>query len=93
MDEGDGTLNLRGVATVLALSRYVKRKNMLNYCISLPYDHFLLEYSLWARDIIFIISDGYMEGMQAWLSEYHGVTQSSTQPTIYDLNMLFELMH
>ncbi|KAJ3787413.1 Gaa1-like protein [Lentinula aff. detonsa] len=59
VNEGDGTLNLRGVATVLALSRFVK------------------QYSLWARDIIFIIGDGYMEGMQAWLSAYHGVTQSN----------------
>ncbi|KAJ4487817.1 Gaa1-like protein [Lentinula aciculospora] len=59
MNEGDGTLNLRGVATVLALSRFVK------------------QYSLWARDIIFIVSDGHMEGMQAWLSAYHGVTQSN----------------
>ncbi|KAJ3895691.1 Gaa1-domain-containing protein [Lentinula edodes] len=68
MDQGDGTLNLRGVATVLALSRYVK------------------QYSLWARDIIFIISDGYMEGMQAWLSEYHGVTQSNIRAQRLDLS-------
>ncbi|KAJ3775407.1 Gaa1-domain-containing protein [Lentinula raphanica] len=59
VDEGNGTLNLRGVATVLALSKFAK------------------EYSLWARDIVFVISDGYMEGMQAWLSAYHGVTQSN----------------
>ncbi|KIK57676.1 hypothetical protein GYMLUDRAFT_203231 [Collybiopsis luxurians FD-317 M1] len=60
-NEGDGTLNLRGVATVLALSRFLK------------------QYSLWAKDLVFIISDGYMDGMQAWLSAYHGRIQSNLQ--------------
>jgi glycosylphosphatidylinositol transamidase len=57
--DGDGTLNLRGVSTVLALAAYLKG------------------YSLWAKDIIFVISDGYMDGMHAWLSSYHGTTQSN----------------
>ncbi|KAJ7156933.1 Gaa1-like protein [Mycena crocata] len=57
--EGDGTLNLRGVATVLALANFLKR------------------YSLWAKDIVFVVSDNYMDGMQAWLSAYHGATQSN----------------
>ncbi|KAF7304974.1 hypothetical protein MKEN_01212100 [Mycena kentingensis (nom. inval.)] len=59
--EGDGTLNLRGVATVLALAQYLQK------------------YSLWAKDIIFIINDGYMDGMQAWLNAYHGATQSNLE--------------
>ncbi|CAE6465896.1 unnamed protein product, partial [Rhizoctonia solani] len=50
----DGSLNLRGVATILALAGYLKR------------------YTLWAKDIIFVINDGYMDGMHAWLSAYHG---------------------
>lgn len=57
--EGDGTLNLRGVATVLSLAA------------------FLNQYSFWSKDLIFVISDGYMEGMQAWASAYHGHTQSN----------------
>ncbi|TRM62649.1 GPI transamidase component Gaa1 [Schizophyllum amplum] len=57
MDEGSQTVNIRGVATVLALARYLKK------------------YSLWAKDIIFIISDDHMDGMQAFLSSYHGVDQ------------------
>ncbi|KAL0946673.1 hypothetical protein HGRIS_012862 [Hohenbuehelia grisea] len=57
--DGDGTLNLRGVATVLALADFFK------------------QYSLWAKDIIYVISDGYMEGMQAWLSAYHETTQTN----------------
>ncbi|KAF8892461.1 Gaa1-like protein [Infundibulicybe gibba] len=57
--EGDGTLNLRGVSTVLALAKFLKGS------------------SLWAKDFVFIISDGYMEGMHAWLSEYHGSSQQN----------------
>ncbi|KAF7338129.1 hypothetical protein MVEN_02037700 [Mycena venus] len=59
--EGDGTLNLRGVSTVLALANFLKR------------------YSLWAKDIVFVISDNYVDGMQAWLNAYHGETQSNLQ--------------
>jgi len=57
--EGDGTLNLRGISTVLSLAAFLKG------------------YSLWAKDLIFVISDGYLDGMQAWITEYHGVTQSN----------------
>lgn len=32
---------------------------------------------MWSKDIIFVISDGYMDGMHAWLSAYHGLTQQS----------------
>ena len=35
------------------------------------------EYSLWAKDIVFVLSDGHLEGMNAWLSAYHGDVQSS----------------
>lgn len=59
--EGDGNLNLRGVSTVLALARFLKR------------------YSLWAKDIIFVVSDGYLEGMHAWLAAYHGSSQSNLE--------------
>jgi len=34
-------------------------------------------YSLWAKDIVFVVSDGYLEGMHAWLAAYHGLSQSS----------------
>ncbi|GJE90712.1 Gaa1-domain-containing protein [Phanerochaete sordida] len=57
--EGDGTLNLRGIATVLSLAAYLKG------------------YSLWAKDLVFVVSDGYLDGMQAWISSYHGVTQGN----------------
>ncbi|KAL4247302.1 GPI transamidase component Gaa1 [Abortiporus biennis] len=57
--EGDGTLNLRGISTVLSLAGFLKN------------------YSLWAKDLIFVLNDGYLEGMQAWLSTYHGAEQSN----------------
>ncbi|KAJ7905719.1 Gaa1-domain-containing protein [Mycena olivaceomarginata] len=47
--EGGGTLNLRGVSTVLALANFLK-------------------------NIVFVISDNYVDGMQAWLNSYHGET-------------------
>ncbi|KAF8623453.1 hypothetical protein AX15_006239 [Amanita polypyramis BW_CC] len=40
---------------------------------------FLKKYSLWAKDIVFVIGDGYLEGMHAWLSAYHGNLQSNLQ--------------
>ncbi|KAJ3490236.1 hypothetical protein NLI96_g1560 [Meripilus lineatus] len=55
--EGDGSLNLRGISTVLSLAAFFKG------------------YSLWAKDLIFVISDGYLDGMQAWITTYHGVDQ------------------
>ncbi|KAF9475860.1 Gaa1-like protein [Pholiota conissans] len=55
--EIDGTINIRGVATVLALANFLKR------------------YSYWGKDIVFVISDGYLDGMQAWLFAYHDVSQ------------------
>ncbi|KAL0577944.1 Glycosyl phosphatidyl inositol protein transamidase complex subunit [Marasmius crinis-equi] len=58
-DEGSGQTNLRGVATVLALAKFLK------------------QYSLWAKDLVFVLSDGYLDGMHAWLSAYHGSTQSN----------------
>jgi len=59
--EGDGTLNLRGVSTVLSLAWFLKG------------------YSLWAKDLIFVVSDGYLDGMQAWVTMYHGVLQPNIQ--------------
>ncbi|RDB21477.1 GPI transamidase component gaa1 [Hypsizygus marmoreus] len=66
--EGDGTLNLRGVSTVLALAGFLKG------------------YSLWAKDIVFVISDGYMDGMHAWLAAYHGSSQSNLEADRLELS-------
>ncbi|KAH8826974.1 Gaa1-domain-containing protein [Flagelloscypha sp. PMI_526] len=34
-------------------------------------------YSHWSKDLVLVISDGYLDGMQAWLTQYHGVSQSN----------------
>ncbi|KAJ7632813.1 Gaa1-like protein [Roridomyces roridus] len=61
VSRADGSLNLRGVSTVLTLARFLKG------------------YSLWAKDLVFVISDNHLDGMQAWLNAYHGSTQSNLQ--------------
>ncbi|PPQ63089.1 hypothetical protein CVT24_005944 [Panaeolus cyanescens] len=61
VDEGAGTVNIRGVSFVIALARFLKR------------------YSYWAKDIIFVVSDGYLDGMQAWLGAYHGIQQKGLE--------------
>ncbi|KAG7447959.1 Gaa1-domain-containing protein [Guyanagaster necrorhizus] len=66
--EGAGSLNLRGVSTVLALAGFLRR------------------YSFWAKDLVFVISDDYLEGMQAWLSAYHGISQSNLHTNDLDLS-------
>ena len=75
MGEGDGTLNLRGVSTVLALAGSLKSE------FGYPGVYLGLyprkESSFWAKDLVFVVSDGYLDGMQAWTSTYHGAEQSS----------------
>lgn len=36
----------------------------------------LSKQSVWAKDLIFLISDSYLDGAQAWLSAYHGQPQT-----------------
>ena len=79
--DGEGTLNLRGVATVLSLAAFLNRQSQPSLFIH-PTD-FLSEYSFWSKDLIFVISDGYMEGMQAWASAYHAHSQSSMSKTVH----------
>lgn len=77
--EEDGTLNMRGVSTILALAGFLKRE--LTFLAALIFffnDD--LGYSYWGKDIIFVVSDGYLEGMQAWLGAYHGASQPGTVP-------------
>ncbi|KAG6918119.1 hypothetical protein DXG01_016307 [Tephrocybe rancida] len=73
--ERNGSLNLRGVAMVLALAGFLKRKVPKSIPRSLLTTW--IGYSLWAKDIVFVVSDGYLEGMQAWLAAYHGSFPSS----------------
>ena len=44
---------------------------------------------MWSKDIIFLVSDGYEDGAQAWLDAYHGVGQTSqSRPHNHNLALL-----
>ncbi|SPO31726.1 related to Alpha-1,3-mannosyltransferase [Ustilago trichophora] len=49
-----GRINVRGVASVLALARYLSTQAHLS------------------KDLIFVVSDGHLEGIHAWSSAYFG---------------------
>ncbi|PWN50280.1 ALG3-domain-containing protein [Violaceomyces palustris] len=57
MGRGGKRTNVRGVASLLALARYLSKQ------------------AFWSKDLIFVVSDGYLEGMQAWTSSYFGQDQ------------------
>ncbi|KAG0143144.1 hypothetical protein CROQUDRAFT_66493 [Cronartium quercuum f. sp. fusiforme G11] len=58
-DSKGGDLNVRGIASILALANYLTTLN------------------LWSKDIIFLISDGFVDGTHAWLQAYHDLPQSN----------------
>jgi GPI-anchor transamidase subunit GAA1 len=76
VDEGAGQPNLRGIAFLLALSQSVNRTYLPVWLVNFD-GKVGSGYSFWAKDIVFVVSDGYLDGMQAWLSAYHGAPQSS----------------
>ena len=56
-----GRINVRGVASILALARYLSTQAHLS------------------KDLIFVISDGHLEGIHAWSSAYFGSVSDSLQ--------------
>ena len=44
-----------------------------------------IDYAFWAKDVIFVIGDGSLEGMHAWLSAYHGAHQSSKYTSLISI--------
>ena len=46
------------------------------FCFN-PFFYRPTDHSYWAKDIVFVISDAYLDGMQAWLGAYHGSEQYS----------------
>ncbi|KIJ69020.1 hypothetical protein HYDPIDRAFT_172515 [Hydnomerulius pinastri MD-312] len=46
--------------------------NLRGVSIVLALAGFLKNYSLWAKDIVFVIGDGHLDGIHAWLNAYHG---------------------
>ena len=56
-----GRINVRGVASILALARYLTTQAHLS------------------KDLIFVISDGHLEGIHAWSSAYFGSKSEGLQ--------------
>ncbi|KAN0076921.1 Gaa1-like, GPI transamidase component domain containing protein [Tylopilus felleus] len=46
---------------------------------------FLKNYSLWAKDIIFVIGDNYFDGTYAWLNAYHGTIPQNLDTDLLEL--------
>ncbi|KZV73437.1 Gaa1-domain-containing protein [Peniophora sp. CONT] len=51
--------------------------NLRGISTVLALSNFLKGYSHWSKNLVFVISDGHLDGMQAWLSAYHGEEQSN----------------
>ncbi|KZO97693.1 Gaa1-domain-containing protein [Calocera viscosa TUFC12733] len=51
--------------------------NLRGVAMVLALAGFLTRYTHWAKDLVFVVSDGYQDGMQAFLSTYHGFNPNS----------------
>ncbi|KAF9218285.1 hypothetical protein BS17DRAFT_811744, partial [Gyrodon lividus] len=51
--------------------------NLRGVSIVLALSGFLKNYSLWAKDIVFVIGDNHLDGIHAWLNAYHGTIPSN----------------
>ncbi|KAG0666333.1 Glycosyl phosphatidyl inositol protein transamidase complex subunit [Rhodotorula mucilaginosa] len=57
-----------------------RRINVRGVALLLAIANYFKKYSMWSKDIIFVVADGYIDGMQAWLDAYHGNGQSKRLP-------------
>jgi hypothetical protein len=55
----------------------VRRSNVRGIASTIVLARHLSGYHHWSKDLIFVFSDGEIEGMQAWSSAYFGKEQSS----------------
>ncbi|KAH6918352.1 Gaa1-like protein [Coprinopsis sp. MPI-PUGE-AT-0042] len=51
--------------------------NLRGIATVLSLAHYLKGQSSWSKDLVFVISDGYLDGMQAWLNTYHNTEQKN----------------
>lgn len=74
----DGELNLNGVTLALTLARYFKRESERFW----TWAPWLTSsgWSLWSKDIIFVIAPDSKTGTQAWIDAYHDMQPPSVQP-------------
>jgi glycosylphosphatidylinositol transamidase len=75
----DGELNLNGVTLALTLARYFKSAFYFytNYIIFAKNN--CIGWSLWSKDIIFVITPDSKSGTQAWIDAYHDMHPASVQ--------------
>lgn len=80
----DGELNLNGVTLALTLARYFKSmslpKNDVIYYLQHTDKGEIVGWSLWSKDIIFVITPDSKSGTQAWIDAYHDMHSASAQP-------------
>ncbi|KPV71938.1 uncharacterized protein RHOBADRAFT_39997 [Rhodotorula graminis WP1] len=56
-----------------------RRVNTRGVALVLALANYFKKHSMWSKDIIFLVSDGHVDGAQAWLDSYHGFKQSNLQ--------------
>ncbi|GAA6063599.1 hypothetical protein JCM10212_000993 [Sporobolomyces blumeae] len=56
-----------------------RRVNTRGVATVLALANYFKKYSMWSKDIIFLVSDGHSEGAQAWLDAYHDYGQSNLE--------------
>ncbi|KAK4046129.1 Glycosyl phosphatidyl inositol protein transamidase complex subunit [Microbotryomycetes sp. JL201] len=55
-----------------------RRINYRGISTVLSMANYLKKSSYWSKDIVFLLSDGYLDGTQAWLDAFHGYKQSNS---------------
>lgn len=65
----DGTEAL--VLSASWITRDGKERNTQAVATLLALARYFKKYSLWSKDIIFLVADGRIEGVQAWIDAYH----------------------
>ncbi|KAK4053579.1 Glycosyl phosphatidyl inositol protein transamidase complex subunit [Microbotryomycetes sp. JL221] len=54
-----------------------RRINTRGIATVLALANYLKKSSYWSKDIVFLLSDGYIDGTQAWLDAFHGYNQAN----------------
>ena len=75
----NGELNTNGITLALTLARYFKRMPVLLPVLDTA-NGLMTGWSLWSKDIIFLITPDSKTGTQAWIDAYHDMHPSTVQP-------------
>lgn len=75
----NGELNTNGITLALTLARYFKRMSFFLLVLNRA-NWLMIGWSLWSKDIIFLITPDSKTGTQAWIDAYHDMHPSTVQP-------------